>query len=259
MRKAATHVILSRRNRRLEAEKRHIRFEFLSVLAHELKAPINAVEGYMDILRDRLSGDDLSMVERSSVRLGGMKKLIYDLLDLTRIESGAKRRELKPVDLTPLLRGAVELVAGDARQRNIKVELEAPGPVPLLADAGEMEIIFNNLLSNAVKYNRDGGRVLARLGRDGDWVTLAVEDTGIGLTPAEAKKLFREFVRIRNADTSKIMGSGLGLSTVKKLAKLYGGGAVVRSTTGIGSTFTVTLRDGVPEVPQESVRKEAKT
>src|SRR5208337_3116215 len=110
------------------------------------------------------------------------------------------------------------------------VELEVAGPVTLHADAGEMEIIFNNLLSNAVKYNRDGGRVVARLGRDGGRVCFAVEDTGIGLTPAEAKKLFGEFVRIRNADTAKIMGSGLGLSTVKKLAKLYGGDAVVRST-----------------------------
>jgi signal transduction histidine kinase len=254
MRKAATHVVLSRRTRKLEAEKRQIRFEFLSVLAHELKAPLNAVEGYMDILHERLGGEELGMVERSSARLGGMKKLIYDLLDLTRIESGAKRRELKLIDLAPLLRGAVEVVARDAQQRRIRVELEVPGPVPLHADAGEMEIIFNNLLSNAVKYNRDEGRVLARLRRDGDRVSLEVEDTGIGLTAEEMGKLFREFVRIRNDETANILGSGLGLSTVKKLARLYGGDAVVRSTAGVGSTFVVTLCDGVPEAPQGAGR-----
>ncbi len=85
--------------------------------------------------------------------------------------------------------------------------------------------MLNNLVSNAVKYNRDGGRVDVALRRDGETVTLTVADTGIGLTETEAAKLFNEFTRIKNEHTVNILGSGLGLSTVKKLANLYGGDA----------------------------------
>ncbi len=105
--------------------------------------------------------------------------------------------------------------------------------------------MLNNLVSNAVKYNRDGGRVDVTLRRDDEIVTLTVADTGIGLTDTEAAKLFNEFTRIKNEHTVNILGSGLGLSTVKKLANLYGGDATVASVSGEGSTFTVTLRDAV--------------
>lgn len=243
MRKASANILLARKARRLEAEKRQIRFEFLSVLAHELKAPLNAVEGYLDILRERTQGEDLHMIERSLVRIGGAKKLIFDLLDLTRIESGLKRREPRRLDLVPLLRSALESVERDAQARKLSVEVEAAPEVVLAADAGEMEIVFNNLVSNAVKYNRDGGRVRVLLRREGEGVRVEVEDTGIGMRPEDAAKLFREFVRIRSAETARVPGSGLGLSTVRKLAQLYGGDASVRSEYGKGSVFTVTLKD----------------
>jgi two-component system, sensor histidine kinase and response regulator len=113
----------------------------------------------------------------------------------------------------------------------------------MVADRGEIEMILNNLISNAIKYNREGGRVDVRLTREADRLTIAVADTGIGLTPEEAGRLFGEFVRIRNEKTQNILGSGLGLSIVKKLASLYGGDATVTSQSGVGSTFTVVLRD----------------
>ena len=115
--------------------------------------------------------------------------------------------------------------------------------VTVQADAGEVEIVLNNLVSNAVKYNRDGGRVTVSLRRLGDGVEIAVADTGIGLKPEEAAKLFREFVRIKNEHTVKVLGSGLGLSTVRKIATMYEGDARVESEAGVGSTFTVRLRD----------------
>ena len=243
MRKAVTNILLSRRTRRLEAEKRQIRFEFLSVLAHELKAPLNAVEGYLDILAERTGGDELHMVRRSLARIGGAKKLIFDLLDLTRIESGLKRREPRRLDLVPLLRCALEAVDRDVRAQGLTVELDSAPEVFLDADPGEIEIVFNNLVSNAVKYNRPGGRVRASLSRRDGGVVFAVEDTGIGMRPEDAAKLFREFTRIRNAETAGVPGSGLGLSTVRKLAQIYGGDAAVSSEPGKGSVFTVTLKD----------------
>ena len=243
LRKATQQLILSKQARKLAEEKRQVRFNFISVLAHELKAPLNAVEGYLNILRTTEQDQNLTMIERSIVRVDGMKKLIGDLLDLTRIESGQRERIIKRLDLHELARGSMELFAVDAERRGITMELDADEGIELLADAGEAEIVFNNLVSNAVKYNRDGGHVTIVIRRKGDAVRLAVSDTGIGLSPEEAGKLFREFTRIKNEHTVKILGSGLGLSTVRKIANMYDGEATVKSAPGVGSTFTVTLHD----------------
>jgi two-component system, sensor histidine kinase and response regulator len=245
LRKAARHYVVQRQAQRLAEEKKQIRFQFLSVLAHELKAPLAAIEGYLYILRDRLAGDDPAaydkVVNRSLTRIEGMRKLIFDLLDLTRIESGQKKREVGPVELAESVRSCIETVLPAAKERGIAVELLSPGPFPLTADKGELEIILNNLLSNAVKYNRDGGRVEVRMEERGPQIVLSVADTGIGMTPAECERLFGEFVRIKNEQTRNIQGSGLGLSIVRRLARLYGGDAIVASEKGVGSTFTVTL------------------
>jgi len=243
LRKATQQLILSKQARKLAEEKRQVRFNFISVLAHELKAPLNAVEGYLNILRTTEADQNLQMVERSIVRVDGMKKLIGDLLDLTRIESGQRERVVKRLDLAQLARAAFELFAVDAERRGIEMQLDAEEGVELLADAGEAEIVFNNLVSNAVKYNRDGGQVTVGIRRKGDAVRIAVTDTGIGLRPEEAGKLFHEFTRIKNEHTVKILGSGLGLSTVRKIANMYDGEATVKSEPGVGSTFTVTLHD----------------
>jgi len=253
VRKATGRIVLARQARRLAQEKRRVRFEFISVLAHELKSPLAAVEGYLNIIRDRVAGDDLTaydeMVARSLARLGGMRKLILDLLDLTRIESGQKRRELTDVDLPAVAGEVIQTLRADAEARRITVALRADGAGTLRADRGEIAIILANLLSNAIKYNRDGGRVDATCRRRGEQVVLEVADTGIGMAPEEAARLFNEFVRIKNDRTRGIPGSGLGLSIVRKLAALYGGEATVTSVPGRGSTFTVTLRDaaGVEE------------
>jgi len=245
LRKAVRHYVVQRQARRLAEEKKQIRFQFLSVLAHELKAPLSAIEGYLFILRDRLAGDDPAaydkVVNRSLTRIEGMRKLILDLLDLTRIESGQKKRELGPVDLAEAVRTCIETVLPAAKERGIAVELLTPGSFPLTADRGELEIVLNNLLSNAVKYNRDAGRVDVRVEERATQLVLSVADTGIGMTPAECDKLFGEFVRIKNEQTRNIPGSGLGLSIVKRLARLYGGDAIVSSEKGVGTTFTVTL------------------
>jgi signal transduction histidine kinase len=103
--------------------------------------------------------------------------------------------------------------------------------------------VLNNLISNAVKYNHDGGRVHVELRRRDGAVRIRVSDTGIGLTAEEQAKLFTEFMRIKNEHTVKILGSGLGLSTVRKIANLYEGEASVTSEPGKGSVFTVTLND----------------
>jgi signal transduction histidine kinase len=247
VRKAAARLVLAKETRKLAEEKRQVRFQFIRVLGHELKSPLNALEGYLEMLKDRSLGKDLAsygeVVDRSMMRVGGMRKLVADLLDMTYIESGQRKRELVPLDLGEMAKAAIELQKADAADHGVAIRLQAGPRLALIADRSEMEMVLNNLLSNAVKYNREGGRVDVRVNKDGKTITIQVADTGIGMTEEETAKLFGEFVRIRNEKTASILGSGLGLSIVKKLASLYGGNVSVSSQPDVGSTFTVTLVD----------------
>lgn len=247
VRQAVKHVLALREARELAEEKKRVRFQFISVLAHELKAPLGAIEGYLYLLQDGTAMKDPAtltrVVERSLVRLQGMRKLIFDLLDLTRIESGEKKRELVPVDIVAAAVNSRETMLPDAQARGISIRLESPEQLFITGDRGEIEIILNNLISNAVKYNRDNGAVTVRLSESSDEVTLTVSDTGIGMSEEERERLFGEFVRIKNDKTRNILGSGLGLNIVKRIAALYDGRVSVESTPDVGSTFTVALKN----------------
>ena len=252
LRQAALHLLALRQAKELESEKRKVRFQFISVLAHELKAPLGAIEGYLYLLRDGTGVDDPAVyarvVERSLIRLSGMRKLIYDLLDLTRLESGQKKRELADTDLIEVAEMSIETMKPDADNRGIEINLSASAQKIILnGDRNEFEIIFNNLISNAVKYNKDNGSVDVNITETDDCIKIAVSDTGIGMSAEEVEKLFGEFVRIKNDKTRNILGSGLGLSIMRKTAAIYGGDVSVVSVPDQGTTFTVTLMKEPPD------------
>jgi len=244
--KITKHCMIQREASKLAEERRQIRFEFLSVLAHELKSPLAAVEGNLFILRDHLAGETIQdydhLVNRSILRLEGMKKLIFDLLDLTRIESGQKKRSLTDLDVCASARQAIDTHRALAAEKQVAITFEGPESILMKADAGELEMIFNNLISNAVKYNKEGGSVTVALQELGPTLAIAVRDTGIGMSREEVARLFGEFTRIKNRKTMNILGSGLGLSILKRVAHLYGGQVQVISEPDQGSTFTVTLQ-----------------
>ncbi len=246
LRKAVEHVVVSIQARQLEAERRQIRFQFLSVLAHELKAPLNAVQGYIDVLEGQgtaLTEEDKSTIfHRCALRLKYMRKMIDDLLDLTRIESGQKKRQLQTINIVEPAKLAIENVSSDAAARGIDIVVDAPEEMPFYGDGDEISIIFNNLVSNAVKYNRENGTVSITIRESDDAVQILVADTGIGMTKEDASRLFTDFVRIKNEKTRQIPGSGLGLSIVKKIVGLYNGKVEVESEPDVGTTFTVTLQ-----------------
>lgn len=249
LRKATLHLLLARHARKTDEERRKVRFQFISVLSHELKAPLAAIEGYLNILKKRygkISEHDYDlMLNRSIVRLDGMRKMIFDLLDMTRIESGDKKRNFEKLDLVELTRSSMDVAGLDASQRNISLSINAPEKVQFTADRGEMDIILNNLITNAVKYNKDNGSVVINIKQLDDKIQISVTDTGIGIDPEDVKRLFNDFVRIKNENTINILGSGLGLSTVKKLVSLYNGTVSVESKVGSGSTFTVQMSSAV--------------
>ena len=245
--KASSSLLAARQAKLLAEEKKRVRFEFISVLAHELKSPLSAVESYLQLLKGHTMGETLadydSIVARSMIRLDGMRRLIFDLLDLTRIESGEKSRALAIVDAASVLKDSIENVSADAAKREIKIILDAPEHIEIWGDAGELQMICNNLVSNAVKYNRDRGKVEIKAALLEDELMLRVRDTGIGIDEADRARLFTAFSRIRNRQTENIQGSGLGLSILKRLVELYGGRIELESTIGVGSTFTAYLKN----------------
>ncbi|MEW6710138.1 MAG: ATP-binding protein [Candidatus Riflebacteria bacterium] len=245
-RKAAERILLARKNQQLAEEKKQVRFEFIRVLGHELKAPLAAVEGYIDLMKNKTIGENLDdyeqILSRSALRLNQMRKLIIDLLDMTKIESGKKDRNLGEMNLREAVENAIELAGPAADNRKVTIKLDAPDLLPFKADTGEIDMIFNNLISNAVKYNREGGKVFVNIDDQPDQVVISVADTGIGMSEEEQKRLFKEFSRIRNAKTADILGSGLGLSILKRLVELYQGTIQVKSVPDEGTTFTATLK-----------------
>jgi two-component system, sensor histidine kinase and response regulator len=243
--KASKHYILTNSAKKFTEEKKKIRFQFISILSHELKSPIAAVSNYLKLMEKKIAGNDISayaeFINRSQIRIKDMEKLIFDLLDLTRIESGEKKRELYEVRFDDVINETLKNFAEDISKREITVEKHI-SEISLMADRTELEIIANNFISNAIKYNVDRGKVTVRLEKMKGELHFSVADTGIGIEEKDIEKLFKEFSRIKNEKTQTISGSGIGLSTVKKIVSLYDGSVSVRSKPDEGSEFTVILK-----------------
>lgn len=239
-------IFLRKMTQKLNQDAKQIRFQFLSVLSHELKAPLHAIEGYVQMMQARELGNNMEdydeILERLSVRIKGMRNLILDLLDFTKIESGKADQQIELLDPAQIARAAIDTIRPYAIQKDVTIHLDAEEDVHLMADAEDLEIIFNNLLSNAVKYNKQGGKVEVSIYREKESVRIKVNDTGIGMSGEDKDKLFRDFVRIRNPKTKDISGSGLGLSIVKKILQLYQADISVESIPDKGSTFTVIFK-----------------
>ncbi len=235
-------LFLRRMTQKLNVEGRQVRFQFLSVLSHELKSPLSAVEGYLQLMQDRKFGNTINdyqeIIDRCLHRLHGMRSLIMDMLDITRIESGKKSRKLEPVLMCEVAQQCIDAFQPLSIQKDVDVYMNCSEKITIEADRQEIEIILNNLLSNAIKYNKQGGRVDVNLKRDNNKLIIEVEDTGIGMEEEDTKTLFEDFVRIKSEQTKHITGSGLGLSIVKKLLDLYDANILVESTPGEGSCFT---------------------
>jgi signal transduction histidine kinase len=220
--------------------------EFLSVVSHELRTPLTALQGFSELLLARDVPPDrarryLHHVQTESQRLG---RIVADLLDLSRIESGrglSLRRE--PFDLRELVECNVEVFACQHALHRFDLSVAASLP-PLCADRDAVDRMLKNLLSNAVKYSPRGGRVLVQARPAADrpgLVELAVEDDGVGI-PAEAlPRIFEPYVRIAHPETAAAPGLGLGLSLVRALAHAHGGLVEVESLPGKGSRFRVLL------------------
>jgi two-component system, sensor histidine kinase and response regulator len=238
-------LYLKRITHKMNQEGKKIRYQFLSVLSHELKAPLNALEGYLRMMQEKQAGDRIedyaTPIERSLQRVQGMRNLIMDLLDFTKIRLERKEEKIQEVNLAEVASNAMVTIQPYAIQMDVIMNLDVRSDVIIMADPDDMEIVFNNLISNAVKYNKRGGKVELTIDSSDNDAIVVVTDTGIGITREDTENLFTEFVRIKNEKTRNISGSGLGLSIVKKVIGLYHGTIKVESTPDVGTVFTVSL------------------
>jgi signal transduction histidine kinase len=221
------------------------RFDIFTVLAHDLKSPLNAVEANLDILEKRMLGDSidgyLTLVGKSIRRLRQMRELIRDVVDWAEIQSGGPFGEEEVFDLGELLRGVVDSLGEAAKLRQVSVSMAVDGAMPFRGVPVELALLFRHLLENAIRYNRESGSVNLSLQKTDLHIVLEVADTGIGMTPDEAAKIFEEFVRIRKSGTAEGTGSGLGLSIAKRMIERYRGEIRVESEAAVGSRFIVKL------------------
>ncbi len=246
-------LYLRRITHKMKQEGKKIRYQFLSVLSHELKAPLNALEGYLRMMQEKQSGelidDYANAIERSLQRVQGMRNLIMDLLDFTKIRLERKEEKIQEVDLEAVAAGSIVTVQPFAIQMEVTISLDVRSKAIIMADPDDMEIIFNNLLSNAVKYNKFGGKAEITIDTTESEAIVIFSDTGIGISPDDIENLFTEFVRIKSEKTRNITGSGLGLSIVRKVVELYKGTIRVDSKPEAGSTFTVRLPKKLINIP----------
>ncbi len=239
----AKHYFLRRMTRKLHSEGKKVRFQFLNVLSHELKAPLSLVEENLISFKERRLGDDLAaydkLVDKSLSKIKSMRNLIMDLLDLTRIESGGNERVLREVNLCLIAKTSIDTMMPMAIQRGVSIDFNSSCSVPYIADAQELEIVFNNLISNAIKFNEEGGKVHCQLTSSDTEIIITVSDSGQGIAQEDISKLFHEFSLIGISNAKGYAGSGLGLSIVKRIVDLYKGRIEVESKLNDGTTFSI--------------------
>ena len=232
--------------------------EFLSRMSHELRTPLNSVMGFAQLLGMDGLGEEQTQAVGHILRAGHhLLNLIDEVLDIARIESGRLDLTLGPVPVAAVVVDALDLARPLAEDRHIALvgDLGAiPATTHVRADRQRLMQVLLNLLSNGVKYNEPGGRVTVSARLEGDVVALAVADTGPGIDPHDAERVFRPFDRL-GAERTSVQGTGVGLTLSKHLVEQMGGSIVLASEPGRGATFTVTLPVTSPEVQARAPRR----
>jgi signal transduction histidine kinase/CHASE3 domain sensor protein len=242
--------------------------DFLAVMSHELRTPLQAIIGYTDLIADGITGpvneaqrDQLGRVQASGHHL---LSLIDQILTFSRVDAGKEPVHVERVDVCNLAREAVALVEPNAHTKGIGISVHiGPRTCHIETDPTKVRQILLNLLSNAVKFT-DHGEVTLTLRAEAERVTLAVRDTGVGISSENLERIFDPFWQVERMRARRIAGTGLGLSVTRKLARLLGGDVSVESEVGRGSTFTVWLPMAAPKssaapTDQESASSDAES
>jgi len=238
--------------RRLAQEKEmleeldRVKSAFMRKVAHELRAPIAAIESFMNSLLEGYGSPETQrlMQKRAAQRSSELLDLVDDLLNLSRIKDVKLESAKQEVCLKSVLDQVLSLHGPEAEKKEITIDLACETCPPIVADPAHIKQLWTNLISNAIKYTPDGGRIDVRLFPQDGIIVGEVADTGIGIAEADQSRLFEEFFRTEQAKAFAQHGTGLGLSIVKQIIQEYGGDIQVESELGKGTKFTFRLPAG---------------
>ncbi|HIE51452.1 MAG TPA: PAS domain S-box protein [Armatimonadetes bacterium] len=237
--------IITYRDVTREVEINQMKTEFVSNVSHELRTPLAAIKGFVSaIIEDADTMDEdtrrnfLGIVREETDRLS---RLIDDLLDLSRIESGRLQMQEEVIDLADLVEDVILSIKAQAEEKGITLGVDIQAPhVRFVGDRDQLAQVLLNLLSNAIKFTPAGGKVRVRVEEKKDTFDLSVIDTGVGISAQDLPHIFEKFYRSRRAGV-KMEGTGLGLPIAQELVERHGGTIEVESEEGKGSTFRVRL------------------
>ncbi len=227
--------------RRLEK----IRKDFIANVSHELRTPASSIKGFAETLNagamdDKESAKEfIKIIEENSDRL---VRLIEDLLDLSKIESGKVDMNLRSCSLYPIVKKVVSQVEDQTKKKSIAIENKINSSIPnVLADETFITQVFLNLIDNAIKYTDENGSVSVTAVEEKEFIRIDVKDNGIGISGKDLPRVFERFYCVDKARSRQLGGTGLGLSIVKHVVEEHGGQVTVKSVLGQGSTFTFTI------------------
>jgi two-component system cell cycle sensor histidine kinase PleC len=235
--------------------------KFLANMSHELRTPLNAIIGFSEVMGSGMFGalgSEKYQEYCNDIMTSGnyLLDVINDILDMSKIEAGRMKLDYEPLDLAQTLTESLRVVSGRAENKNLTMNSDIRGAIPILADRRAMKQIAVNLLSNAVKFTPDGGKITVRSRMINKSVMLTIADSGIGIAPQSLVKLGRPFEQVESQLTKSYHGSGLGLAIAKSLANLHGGSMKLRSRLGVGTIVCVTLPCGHRELTAPSIMAE---
>jgi signal transduction histidine kinase len=221
---------------------------YLHLAIHDVKAPVGAAQTFLNNLEEGLAEPlgpmQAAMVGGAQRRLSGLSQLLRDFEVLAALDTVELDRQEHVLHAAEMVRNVVRDNQDLAQMHHHELRAEIPGDLPPIPGIERLlSECVSNLLTNAIKYTPDGGKITVRAVLRGSWIRFEVQDNGIGIEPADQKRLFRDFVRIRRKDTGLPAreGSGLGLSIVRRIAEMHGGRAGVQSELNKGSTFFIEL------------------
>ncbi len=226
--------------------------DFLATLGHELRNPLGTLTNAFGLLQQRASAADEPVFSAVERQLAVFRRLLDDLRDVTRLDTGSLHLDLRPVNLQAAIAAAVGFHTSAAQSRSQRLLAVVPDPeIIVLADSVRLEQILRNLLDNAIKYTPEGGTISVTATVEGSMAVLRVEDNGIGLSTDVLPRIFDLFTRENRVIDSAADGLGIGLALVKNLVTLQGGLIQVQSAgPGLGSEFTVRLPLQLPPLAE---------
>jgi len=246
---------IEEKGRELAEASKH-KSQFLANMSHELRTPLNAILGYTELILDSIYGEPSEKMRTVLERLQANGKhllgLINDVLDLSKIEAGQLTLSLDDYSLSDVVHGVVSAVEPLAAEKKLVFKAEIPPDLPTgHGDGRRLSQVLLNLVGNAIKFT-DKGEVAIRAEATNGAFTVAVCDTGPGISAADQAKIFEEFQQADSSITRKKGGTGLGLSIAKRIIEMHGGRIWVESAPGKGSTFYFTVPVGVEAQAEQS-------